>query len=497
MLLSALPLIVPLLGSAFCVNAAPTTTTNSLSSCIKWSACPNNPSQAVQCAQFSVPLDYSEPFRATTTLSLVRVKSNSTTPKGSVFLNPGGPGQPWEDVLEIIFSHGSPLNDLLGGYHLVGVDPRGVGQSSPIKCDPKLWNRRVPIMVQNEAEFTAMVQHYKAFGESCKKMTGSVLDHMDTVHVVKDFDQVRQAIGADKFNFIGLSYGTQIGYTYAEMFPNTVGRMVLDGVLDHTQSSVYSIQTESTTFEATLRQFFKWCQEASTCALHGQGDVERFFKNLVITAQADPLPAPSCNQTGALACKPNVSYEELLRNVRPDLASPDQWAKLATKLLAASKGNASALSGGYYTNETYKEAEADWAYLGVACQDWNRAQSFADLQAVERMRESLSPIARGYSGMFSSFAKCIAWPAKVTNAQRPLKPSIATTPKMMLVNAFWDSATSVQWAVSMREQIPNAHLVFRNGSGHTSYFLPGDTARAINGFLLDGKLPADGTVYQS
>ncbi|KAH6608076.1 tripeptidyl aminopeptidase [Trichoderma cornu-damae] len=428
----------------------------------------------------------------------MRAASNSTTPKGSVFLNPGGPGGSGiQLLLDYIQNASLPAMELLRDYHLVGLDPRGVGQSTPIRCNPKLWNERVPSMVQTQAEYTALVEHWKAVGESCKALTGPLFDHMDTVSVARDFDRVRRALGEDTLNLVGLSYGTQIGYTYAELFPHSVGRMLLDGVVDHGQRPIDTIQSESTSFEKTLQRFFTWCQQETSCSLHGQKDVEAFFRGLAAQALAKPLLAPRCKQMNdERACRSTVSLEELMARVQESLTPGESgWGALADSLLAASEGDASALSAPYFTGET--DATGTWASLAVGCQDWDHAPSFADLRAVERATNALSPITLGYTQSLGYYARCISWPAKLVNGQRRLKSGIAKAPAMLLANSLLDPETSVQWAVSMRQQIPHAVLVFRNGAGHTSYNAPGAIAQAMNKFLLDGKLPEDGMVYQS
>lgn len=279
--------------------------------------------------------------------------------------------------------------------------------------------------------------------------------------------------------------------------------MVLDGILDHSQSPPSSVQTESTTFERTLSKFFEWCQRNTTCALHDQADLPTFFENLVAKAQAQPLPAPACQQTGASPCQPNVTVDDFFSSVQGGLVFVNNespfgpgWADLAEALLAASKGNASALSAHYYTSEV--DTTGDWAGLAVGCQDWARpAKSLTDLEAIMHMTNSLSPLTKGYTQGFSYISRCIGWPTKVTNPPTLLKLSIRRAPKLLLVNAFWDPECSVEWAVGVREQIPQAHLVYRNGSGHTSFFNSGEAAKAMIEFFLNGELPADGTVYQS
>ncbi|RFU80056.1 tripeptidyl aminopeptidase [Trichoderma arundinaceum] len=495
MLRSTLQFVALLPGCMLPVLAAPSYAVPKQGS-IEWKNC-TIPLDGAECGKISVPIDYSQPTGRTTTLAMVRAKSNSTTPKGTIFLNPGGPGGSGVELLVgLLQSPTLPGMELLKDYHLIGLDPRGVGQSSPIKCSAKLWNIRVPTMVETEAEYKAMARHWKAVGHSCRMLTGPLFDHLDTTHVVRDFDFVRQAIGEEKFNLVGLSYGTQIAYTYAEMFPQNVGRLLLDGVLDHGQRGIDTVQTESAAFEITLHKFFEWCEGDETCSLHDKGDVQAFFKRLTAKALAKPLDAPNCNQTAEAPCRSSVTLEELITSVQGGLIPGQaQWGALADNLLAASKGDASALSVPYFTGET--DPKGSWASLAIGCQDWGRARGFADLRAVQHATNTLSPLTLGYTQSLGYYARCVSWPVKPSNPQQALKKGITHAPPMLLANSFWDPSTSVQWAVSIHEQIPNSVLVFRNGSGHTSYNSPGEIATAMNEFLLEGKLPKEGTVYQN
>ncbi len=149
---------------------------------------------------------------------------------------------------------------------------------------------------------------------------------------------------------------------------------------------------------------------------------------------------------------------------------------LSASLVAASEGDPAV-----FPPLCQRYPTGAWAGLPVGCQDWEEQKSFSELQAAQHALGTLSPITLGYKQSLGYFARCISWPAKATNAQRRLKSSIANTATVLMVNSHWDPSTSIQWAASMRREIPYAHSVFRNGSGHTSYNTPGETAEAMNG----------------
>jgi pimeloyl-ACP methyl ester carboxylesterase len=302
-------LLVSTLASHALVRATPIP---SQAPSIVWGACPDVSAPNLNCGQINVPLSYDDPSNSETiTLSMARLKANGTSPSGSLLYNPGGPGVSGAQSA-IAVSQGAYLFivDLLEHYDIIAIDPRGTGASQPVTCDPALWNPRVNFRPQNESEFEAMVAHNKAFGESCRAKTGALIDHLDTVHVAKDFDVARQALGAEKLNYLGQSYGTHIGTTYAELFPDKIGRFVLDGVTDHTVSEVGFATDAAVTLEITLDKFFEWCNTTEECALHGL-DAASIWDNLL--AQA-PIPAPGCVETRA--CRSDVTAEEIVFAVR-------------------------------------------------------------------------------------------------------------------------------------------------------------------------------------
>ena len=145
-------------------------------------------------------------------------------------------------------------------HDIVGLDPRGLGTSTPIKCDIDLWNERISYFPKTEVEYKKLVQHNTALGESCLKLSGDIVRHCDTTSVVRDFEAVRQAIGSANFNLLSFSYGTQIASQYAELFPHNVGRIVMDSNLDHSESEVSTLVTEVRAYETELDRFARWCE---------------------------------------------------------------------------------------------------------------------------------------------------------------------------------------------------------------------------------------------
>jgi pimeloyl-ACP methyl ester carboxylesterase len=185
---------------------------------------------------------------------------------GALLFNTGGPG----GVATPELSEGPVIvpfsENLKQHFDIVGMDPRGLQASQNVVCDPDLWNEanNVSAFPRNAAELDFLVNAWGAVGNSCRKLTGPLLDHTDSASVARDFEAVRLALGNKPLNFLGLSYGTVIGTAYLELFPENVRAMVLDSDVDHSQEQTFSILTESRGYEATLNKFFEWCESNST-----------------------------------------------------------------------------------------------------------------------------------------------------------------------------------------------------------------------------------------
>ncbi|KAL9041288.1 MAG: hypothetical protein Q9214_004161 [Letrouitia sp. 1 TL-2023] len=470
---------------------------------VKWSNCSVSDPPGVQCGRFSVPLAYTEDESGTVELGMVRLSAPRPARLGTLFYNPGGPGDVASDyVLAAATEEGSPNfgQSVLQSYDVIGLDPRGVGLSQSVRCDPNIYNERVSSFPVTEQEFQRLRAHNQALGKSCAKLTGRLIDHLDTVNVARDMELVRRALQSEaKLNFLGRSYGSQIGLTYAELFPENIHRMALDGILDHTQSETTTLNDEATTYELTLNQFFAWCNTTTNCTLHGQ-DAAGVYEFVIRAAKEQPISAPGCVSLGDNACRSDVTGEEFRSNVQGLLlfqnatAGSASWELLSAAIAQAAQGNATLLSSPLATSEKFG------AYPGIAigCQDWlHESTSLADLKYKINMASATAPQTRGTSQSFYYQTNCLGWPAPNTNPQRRLRPKVSEAPPILLVNALYDPATSIVWATEIQSQVANSVLLTRSGSGHTSYQLRGEAAAAIDAFLVDGVLPQQATVVYS
>ncbi len=258
----------------------------------------------ISCATVKVPLDYDAPSKGVIDIDLVRLEANDPDNKiGSLFLNPGGPGG--SGIEFALF--GAPFlfgPEVRAQFDIVGFDPRGVARGTPARC---YGNERQQGSVlsglafpTNEAELEVWLASDKAFADQCDKRGNRVIGHMSTGNVARDLDVLRQAVGDDQLTYYGISYGTQIGQTYVNMFPENVRAVVIDGVLDaeawtdgapgDQHLPVSSRLRSAEGAQDTLNEFFRLCDEAGPEACAFAPDSAERYRVLADTMLAnDPV----------------------------------------------------------------------------------------------------------------------------------------------------------------------------------------------------------------
>ncbi|KIN02979.1 hypothetical protein OIDMADRAFT_119587 [Oidiodendron maius Zn] len=462
----------------------------------------------LECGQLKVPLDWSHSSGQQISLGMMKLKSAQTSTRiGNLIFNPGGPGgiattfcQAQAEGVQV-FSKATTDH-----FDIICPDPRGIGTSNPISCDSDLWNQWPSLFPKDEASFTKLIEHNKAFGQSCIDKSGDIVKFVDTTSVARDIEAIRIALGDDKLNWIGISYGTQIGAQYAELYPENIRAMVLDGNVDHSAPEIYATTAESETYENELDRFSEWCSRNETCALYGQ-DVGRIFDELVATADSSPISAPGCLPTAdtkvAGTCQPHVTGEDVRFNVegnslltyKLDTAFSLGWEKLGQALNESIHGNATLLSSGMAKDEN----STSWQGLMVGCIDWDRSTTtFAQNEYRQMLANATAPHTRGASQSYQYNTQCINWPVAVQNPQHVLnQTAMRLAPPILMVNSNHDPESSYLWAQNMYTQIPSAVLVTRVGDGHSSYGLGGEATSIIDAYLINGTLPAKFFVVNS
>ncbi|GAM50431.1 hypothetical protein NSK11_contig00156-0016 [Nocardia seriolae] len=462
---------------------------------ITWAECPQELGAQVQCAAIEVPVDWGNPDGEKITVGIDRLPASDPDHRiGALVLNPGGPGGSGTDLISGVAKFPALVSaELRSRFDLIGLDPRGIGTSRPaVKCDTELQRKVPDIFPADQAAFDAMVAANKAFGESCKRRTGALIDHMDTVAVARDLEVVRQRLGGQPLNYLGLSYGTEIGFEYARLYPNSSRVLALDGALVHSLAPSSMHMYEAAAYQDTLRQFADWCRASADCALGGD-DAAVVVRELAAKARQSPLPAPGCASSGR--CESEVRMGDLLTQVQnglllqPAEAVGPGWAGLASALNEARHGDASKLSPQLPSDE-------DAAGLAVGCAEFRADfDSYPLFKTEQTLGETVAPDVFGSSQSFTYIARCLGWPAAFSNP--PHTATVTPTVAPLIVNATHDPSTSYGWAQLMATQIPNAVLLTRAGNGHTSFFIPGRTRDTITDYLINGTLPAPGTILPS
>jgi pimeloyl-ACP methyl ester carboxylesterase len=470
---------------------------------LAWAACPFPGSpEELQCASIQVPVNYAHPHGPTTTVTVDRLPATGVHRVGSLFFDPGGPGGSgtglvyYESLGAGLFSASTREH-----FDLIGLDPRGVGLSSPVRCDPALLNRQVSLFPTDEAGFQRLVAKNRALGRSCRQLTGPLLDHVDTVSAARDLEALRAALGQGKLNYLGLSYGSQLGATYAQLYPTKIRTLALDGALDHSLPSLTLFKDESRAYQDSLTRFAHWCGQTESCALHGR-DVGRLFDSLVAAADRDPIPAPACVQQGG--CRSSVTGEDLRFNTQNlllfknpiPLVAPEGWNDLAIALQQAEAGDASALASPVATGPS--DDAMNGSAIAIECLDWNTPiRTLRDLRRLQALGHRIAPQLGGASQSWTILAGCVGWPAPVVNPPQPI--SARHAPPILIVNATHDPSTAYVWAQHLAADLHSSVLLTRQGDGHTSYLAhgPSRTRDAIDHYLVTGRTPPPGTVYDN
>lgn len=442
-----------------------------------------------QCAKVTVPLDYANP--AGDTIQIAALRAPSTGKKtGSLLVNPGGPGASGYDfVKDAAGTHFS--QGVRSTYDLVGFDPRGVKRSAPVTCmtDAERDASRAKIYdLQTDAGLAEALADNKAIGAQCAAQTGPVLAHIDTVSAAKDLDVLRAVVNDSKLNYLGYSYGTFLGSTYASLFPDNVGRMVLDGALDPSISNEDLTSGQARAFEKAIRSYVASCQRQDKCPLGGDVDSGvKQIQDLISAVQQTPRTAKDGRQVNATM---------FVSGLITPLYNDQSWPALTQALEAAMNGDVSlvlrladigadrAQDGTYTSNSTL-------AFNAVNCLDYPMVSDTAGMRAEEQRLEQDSPT----FGYFFAYGgvNCADWPYK--NLRTPAPVEYRGDSPIVVIGTTGDPATPVDWAASLRKQLGNASLLTWKGEGHTAYGRANSCLEdAVDGYLVSGKIPADNTV---
>ncbi len=454
---------------------------------LAWQSCEDD----LQCATVEVPLDYAAPGGDRIKIRLNRHPATGTERIGSLLLNPGGPGGSGFDFLPDALDTVS--KDVQEHYDLVGFDPRGVQNS-----DPKITCYSAPEMdallaadadTSSPAGVQEAIDRFADFSKACLDNTGPVLGHVDTVSAARDMDVLRAVLGDTQLHYLGYSYGTQLGATYASLFPQRVGRVVLDGAVDPTLSSEESTFQQAVGFENALRAYVADCQAGRGCPL--KGDLEDGLsqvKRLLDRAKVSPLPTGDDERP--------LTQSLAFTGIAVTLYSQTFWTYLTSALTAAIRdGDGSillTLSDAYYdrqSNGTYGNNSTE-AFWSIGCVD---SRSSADLDAMAAEAERIQEAAPTVGELFSYGAVlCAQWSVPLVGGLEDYSAEGAAP--IVVIGTTNDPATPYAQAEALATILDSGVLLTYEGEGHTAYGRSNDCITdAVDAYLIDGTVPTDGT----
>lgn len=452
---------------------------------IDWSPCDTNADH--DCGTLTVPIDYADPEGETIELALLRVPASGAR-VGSLVVNPGGPGAPGTSYAA---AAGAVFREpLLQAFDLVGFDPRGTGRSAPIDClsdeelDDYLSGDPTPDTPAEVAEYQESIL---SLGADCEARSGPLLGHVTTIEAARDMDVLRSALGEETLAFFGASYGTELGATYAELFPDKVGRFVLDGAVDVGLDNQTLSTDQAAGFETALRAYVQNCLDSTDNCFLGDSVEEGLttITDLLAEIEEEPLPADDRELTVG-----NAFY-----GIVTPLYNRDYWFLLSTALSSALEGKGSALmqladayasrnpDGSYADNST----EANYA---INCLDDPTAVPFDEVPSLFPVFEEASPT---FGRIFAwGMAGCLGITQE--SSEEPLDIRGKGADPILVLGTTRDPATPMKWAVALADQLESGVLIERDGDGHTAYNAGNACVDAIvEDYLIDGAVPDDPT----
>jgi pimeloyl-ACP methyl ester carboxylesterase len=453
---------------------------------VNWRAC-----NSFECASIDVPLDYSDPTGPAIELALLRRRADERADRiGSLLVNPGGPG-----VSGIGYAENSEYffnEPILDRYDIVGWDPRGVGDSTAVECmsdeqtDVYLATDGTP---DNAAEIRDVLRLQRDFTRSCEQNSGKLLARIGTMDSARDIDIIREVLGEGRTDYFGASYGTELGATYADLFPERVGRMVLDGALDPSVSSQQLGLGQLRGFQRAVSAFIDDCIARDGCPIGPSADqAEQQIISLLESIDASPLSSDSARDvTESLATTGMIA------------AMYDQgsgWPALRLGLDQALQGDGTVLLA---LADSYSERNPDGtfasnvndAFPAISCTDRPGSSSVASIKAAIPRYERISPIfGRGFAWAGSS---CANWP--VDEGAFPQRLVGEGSAPILVVGTTRDPATPYEWSIGLAKQLDAGVLLSRDGDGHTAY----NAGNAciddyVEEYLLDGVVPSNRTL---
>jgi pimeloyl-ACP methyl ester carboxylesterase len=449
---------------------------------LQWRGCNDD----MECAEVLAPLNWDAPQE---TIRIAVMRSVVSNPIGSLLINPGGPGSSGINWMRDNFSS-IATSGVRERFSLVAFDPRGVGQSTAVTCRDKdlkdeLLYSQSPFELGSPEDYRRTEKLLIDFATDCIAGSGDLLGYVDTQSAARDLDLLRHLLGDEKINYLGFSYGTELGSTYAALFPDRVGRMVLDGAIDPTLTEEQGLIAQADGFDRAFRAYLTDCLENTGCPFSGTTEdalleVAQFFESLesaALPTESERMLSLSSGLTGVIAA----------------LYSQFSWPFLTQAFDEALAGDGTTL---LFFADLYNDRNREGSYdsnlieanIAINCADGRYDQSPESVQQTLADLETASPLFGKYFGDPS--LSCFGWPAQPERPTLDYAVPLASSP--LVIGTTGDPATPYAQAVSLSRLLSGARLITFEGEGHTIY--GGESAcvnNAVDDYLLRGELPSE------
>jgi pimeloyl-ACP methyl ester carboxylesterase len=455
---------------------------------LDWSSCYDY----FDCTELRVPIDYEDLSVGTFRISVLRAAAKDQDNRlGAIVVNPGGPGGSGVDYAynaDYIFSP-----DITEVYDVVGFDPRGVAMSEPISCftpDEIDENMASDSKPDNDAEIAATLESSEDFAKKCLENNDN-LEHFTTSETARDMDILRAALGETKLNYVGKSYGTYLGTLYADIFPNNVGRFVLDGAVDPNIPMKDQNLAQAIGFDGALAAFVKDCATQSDCPFTGTpAQAQATIITTLQAAATAPLPQKDPADGDDRIISESIILVGMASSLYDDIGG---WPKLRQAFSESAENYGDTF---LQLADEYSGRNPDGTFISndfdsgavIDCLDWQERRTIDQYKADAKEFAVKAPI----FGPYIAFAgvHCQFLPQPSTQRAPNTLTQIKTAP-IIVIGTIRDPATPYTWSVSLAKIFTGSRLISLDGDGHTGHGRGSACVDdAVDAYLLTGTLPS-------